>query len=231
LKNLPVVIICGGKATRLYPRTLTIPKSMIEICGKPFIHWQLEQITGREVILCVGEYSKQIEEYVKDGSQYKLNVKYSYDGDKLLGTGGAIKKALPLIDSEGFFILNGDSYLNQLYMGFLNMIYSALPASTMTLFGGKKEENNIVCEDGIVKKYNKNNYTDDMKYIDYGLTLINKKAFDGKEGKFDLTEVYMDLIKKGQMIGLEVKERFHEIGSEEGIKDTEKYIRSKKCNI
>ena len=110
---LPVVILAGGLATRLYPVTQKIPKSLILIAGRPFIdhQWILKEKGVARVVLCVGNFGAMIESYVGDGSRSGWKDRYSYDGDALLGTGGAIKKAAGMLP-EAFMILYGDSYLD-----------------------------------------------------------------------------------------------------------------------
>ena len=111
--KLPVAILAGGLATRLHPITETIPKALVDVAGKPFILRQLDYLrrqgVGR-VVLCVGFLGEQIEAVVGDGSASGLSVSYSQDWPKLMGTGGALKQALPLLDSQ-FLVLYGDSYL------------------------------------------------------------------------------------------------------------------------
>ena len=111
--TLPVVILAGGLATRLRPITEKIPKSLIEVAGKPFICRQLEYLESQgiqRVTLCIGHLGEMIESVIGSGSQFGMEITYSPDGPNLLGTGGAIKKALPLLD-ESFFVLYGDSFL------------------------------------------------------------------------------------------------------------------------
>ena len=109
----PVAILAGGLATRLHPITQTIPKALIEVAGKPFIYHQLEYLRKQgvtSVVLCIGYLGEMIQEVVGDGSRWSMQVRYSPDGPILLGTGGALKQALPML-GERFFILYGDSYL------------------------------------------------------------------------------------------------------------------------
>ena len=109
---LPVAILVGGLATRLHPTTLTIPKSLIKVAGKPFIFHQLKNLREQgitDIVLCTGHLGEMIKSYVGDGSKFDLKILYSSDGNKLLGTGGAIKKALPLLGDK-FFVLYGDTF-------------------------------------------------------------------------------------------------------------------------
>ena len=109
-----VVILAGGPATRLYPLTHSVPKAMIEVAGKPFIAHQLELLkkNGIEnVVICLGHLGEQIKGFIKEGDPFGMKVEYSFDGDKLLGTAGAINNALKLLD-DVFFVIYGDSYLD-----------------------------------------------------------------------------------------------------------------------
>ncbi|SVC73763.1 uncharacterized protein METZ01_LOCUS326617, partial [marine metagenome] len=94
------VILTGGLATRLQPITKKIPKALVDVAGKPFIVRQLDYLRQQginRVVLCIGYLGEQVKDVVGNGSSYGIEVSYSWDGPNLLGTGGAIKKALPLI--------------------------------------------------------------------------------------------------------------------------------------
>src|SRR3954469_24876750 len=109
----PVAILAGGLATRLRPVTEKIPKALIEVAGQPFLAHQLRLLSGaglRKVVLCVGYRGEMIEEQFGDGNEFGVEISYSFDGPELLGTGGALKKALPLLGQQ-FLVLYGDSYL------------------------------------------------------------------------------------------------------------------------
>ena len=110
---LPVAILAGGLATRLRPITETIPKALVEVAGEPFIARQLNYLSEQgvsKVVLCVGYLGDMIRDVVGSGERFGLKVSYSEDGPTLLGTGGALKAALPLLGRH-FFVLYGDSYL------------------------------------------------------------------------------------------------------------------------
>src|ERR1700719_4898647 len=114
---LPVVILAGGLATRLRPITEKIPKALVEVAGRPFLEHQIELLTLNaisDVVLCVCYLGEMIERRYGDGASLGIKIRYSFDGPKLLGTGGAIKKALGLLP-DAFFVLYGDSYLPMAY--------------------------------------------------------------------------------------------------------------------
>jgi len=227
---LPVAILAGGLATRLRPVTQTIPKALIEIVGKPFIEHQLEYIKHQgvsSVVLCIGYLGEMIQEVVGDGSRWGLQVTYSPDGPVLLGTGGALKQALPLL-GEQFFILYGDSYLP---IDFAKVQAAFTESGQLGLMTVLKNQNqwdtsNVQYEQGKIVDYNKAVITPQMHYIDYGLGALQARALDvypvGQP--FDLSQVYNQLSLQKQLAGYEVFERFYEIGSHQGIADTQTYL-------
>jgi len=225
-----VVIIAGGAATRLRPVTETVPKALLMVAGKPFIAHQLLLLRKngiKKIVICSGRLSKQIEDFVSDGSEFGLSVTFSVDGEKLLGTGGAVKKALPLLEEE-FFVMYGDSYLtvhfNDVYDYF--RAYSGMGLMTVFKNRNTRGNSNIVFKGGKIITYDKKNKMEEMDYIDYGLGILKKTAFDAMAAKeiFDLSELYQDIISKKQMSAYEVSERFYEIGSLSGLAETERYI-------
>ena len=228
MKMPPVVIIAGGLATRLYPLTLEIPKSMVEIAGKPFIHYQLLMLRNNkisDVVLCIGNLGSQIRDYVGNGSKWGMKVRYSYDGDKPLGTGGAIKKALSKLPSI-FFIVYGDSYLDVDFGSVLQKFQSSNKPAILTIYHNKNnfDNSNIVFKDGEILKYSKVQ-SSEMEYIDYGLAIVKKEIFkDSSENvKFDLSETFNKLISLKNIGAFEVKQRFYEIGSPKGLEDFRHY--------
>src|SRR5262245_12440836 len=110
---LPAAILAGGLATRLRPITEKIPKALIEINGEPFLAHQLRLLRGNgieRVVICAGYLGEQIRGFAGNGNRFQLHIDYSFDGPVLLGTGGALRRALGLL-GPAFFVIYGDSYL------------------------------------------------------------------------------------------------------------------------
>lgn len=222
-----LVLLAGGKATRLRPVTETIPKSLLDVAGKPFIDHQLDLIKSNnitKVVICVSYLGEQIKQFAGDGSRYGLKIDYSFDGDTLLGTGGTIKNAFPLLD-EKFFVMYGDSYLTTDFQKAGEYFLSNNKSGLMTVFRNedKWDKSNIEFFNGNIIRYDKRVQDEKLKYIDYGLGILNKKAFDEFKEKtiFDLESVYQELIRKQELLGYEVSERFYEIGSFKGLEETQ----------
>lgn len=225
-----VVILAGGCATRLYPVTRTIAKSMLDIDGEPFIAHQLKLLKRKgvnKVVICAGYLGEQIKKFVGNGKAFGLAVKFSFDGEKLLGTGGAIKQALPLLD-DIFFVIYGDSYLNIDFLPIVDYFLAHNKKGLMVVIKNKNkwDKSNIIYKNGNIIKYDKKSYESEMKHIDYGLGIFRRSVFSAIAGKeaFDLAVVYHGLIKNKQLLGFEAKKRPYEIGSSGGLAQTVKYL-------
>jgi len=227
---LPCAILCGGLATRLRPVTETIPKSLIPINGEPFITHQLRLLKSKGVtdaVLCVGYLGEMIRDFVGTGTKFNMNVSYSFDGETLLGTAGAIRKALPLLDAA-FFVLYGDSYLTCDYTQIAEAFTMGKARGLMTIYRneGRFDTSNVEANDSFILRYDKRNRTPGMHYIDYGLGVFAQSVFSELPANEirDLAEVYQKLCSEGDLAGYEVEERFYEIGSAQGIGDLEEYL-------
>ena len=227
---LPVAILAGGLASRLRPLTQTLPKALLPVAGRPFIHWQLAQLAQQgvtRVVLCVGYLGERIQAAVGDGSGFGVTVSYSFDGDTLLGTGGALQRALPLLGAA-FFVLYGDSYLPCSFPAVQAAYEASAAPGLMTVFCNEDrwEKSNVLFRDGRVVEYDKHSPHSDMRHVDYGLSILSAETLQGNPAgtAFDLAEVYHDLAARGALAALPVEERFYEIGSVAGIEATEKYL-------
>lgn len=230
---LPAAILAGGLATRLRPITETIPKSLVMVANQPFIIRQLSYLRNqgvRRVVLCVGYLGEMIEAVVGDGQQLGIEVVYSSDGLSLLGTGGALKKALHLLGDE-FFVLYGDSFLLADFAAVRSAFECSGKDALMTVLNNydRWDKSNVLFRDGSLVEYNKHAPRPDMTYIDYGLGVLSAEvlATYPDDHPFDLAEVYRTLSMQGRLAGMEVKQRFYEIGSHSGLKEAEIYFLTK----
>jgi MurNAc alpha-1-phosphate uridylyltransferase len=229
---LPLAILAGGYATRLGSLTADIPKCLIEINGRPFVDWQLELLIENgfsEFIMCVSYKSDAIQEYLGDGSDRGVNIQYSLDGEKQLGTGGAIQKALPKL-GDAFGVIYGDSYLPTNYLAAQQFFLSSQTLALMTVYQNENQfdYSNVEFFNGRLIKYEKGSKNRHMRHIDYGITFFREPAFRpwGDCLSFDLSEVCQQLVMQGHLLGFEVFERFYEIGSIQGIEEFSEYTRS-----
>ena len=227
-----VLILAGGLATRLKNITLKVPKSLLKVAGKPFIAHQLNELSRQgiqDVVLCIGHLGKQIEEYVGDGSMFGLNVRYSRESENLLGTGGAVRKALHMLD-ESFFILYGDSWLDISYNEVWETFKSSNCPALMAVFLNNNifDKSNVEINGDSIKLYSKKNLNDRMTHIDYGLGIMSCEIIKlyPKGVKFDLSEIYETLSQNGQLAKYETTKRFYEIGSPSGLVELDHHLSS-----
>jgi len=229
---LPVAILAGGLATRLRPISDEIPKALVDINGEPFITHQLRLLESRgvrRVVLCLGYRGEMVQEFVGGGEQFGLAVEYSFDGPILRGTAGAIHQALPFL-GEAFFVLYGDSYLPCDYAAAEEAFAGNGKTALMTVFRneGQWDSSNVEFTGGRILAYDKKNRTPRMHHIDYGLGAFHARAFQPLQpgAVYDLAALYYDLLARNDLAAFEVRERFYEIGSVEGIRELSQQLKA-----
>jgi NDP-sugar pyrophosphorylase family protein len=229
--DLPVALLAGGLATRLRPITEKVPKLLIEVAGEPFFSHQLRLLRKaglKRIVLCAGYLGEKIVEEYGDGAKWGVQIEYSFDGPKLLGTGGALIRALPLL-GEAFYTLYGDSYLPIDYQAVGEHFLRSGKLGLMTVFENHEQydSSNVWFENGGIRAYDKKNKPPQMHHIDYGLGVFQAAAFDGlpRDAVVDLADVQKALVARGELAGYEIPERFYEIGSPAGLKELDDLLR------
>jgi len=233
IQDVPVALLAGGLATRLRPFTEKIPKALVELAGKPFIDHQLDLLhcNGlRKVVFCLGYLGQMVEEHLGDGSRLGMQFRYVYDGEKLLGTGGALRRAAHLLD-DVFWVMYGDSYMDIDYAAVLNDFSTRNLLGLMTVLrnNDRWDRSNVVFENGRLIRYDKKRQTPDMHHIDYGVALLRRAALDRipPDQPYDLATLYTHLVAEGQMSGHEVTQRFYEIGTPASLEEARRYLESR----
>lgn len=229
---MQVVILAGGLATRLENITKNQPKSMIKVLNKPFLEYQIEWLKNEginDIVLCIGHMGEQIKNYFGNGEMHNVRIRYSRE-DELLGTAGALKNAQGLL-GDIFFTLYGDSYLFLNFNTIIRYFESNNKLALMTVYKNfdNFDNSNTAIDGDLIKKYSKKEKTEDMVYIDYGANIFRKEVLDLIPGDrfYSLEDLFIDLIEKEQFLAFEVKERFYEIGSIQGLNEFEGYIGSR----
>ena len=231
LANWPVAILAGGLATRLRPATDKIPKALLSVAGEPFLVHQLRLLDSegfRKIVLCVGHLGEIIQAKIGDGNQFDLQIDYSFDGPTLLGTGGALKRALPKL-GERFLVIYGDSYMPVDYAAVVEAFALSGRRALMTVLEnqGRWDASNVWFDAGEIRRYNKKMRTPEMRHIDYGISVLTAGIFAGfpENAPFDLADLYSRLVSERRMAAYEVKQRFYEIGSAQGVAELDALLR------
>jgi NDP-sugar pyrophosphorylase family protein len=227
-----MVILAGGLGTRLRPLTSDVPKALIPIGGKPFLHHQIELLKSqgiRDIVLCVGHLADMVKDYFGDGRWLGVRIRYSEEEGSLLGTAGAIKKAEPLLGND-FFLMYGDSYLMIDYQEVMRYFRCFHRMGLMVVWKNRDrlERSNVAVEANLVTAYNKDQKSPGMAYINYGLSVLRKEAllFIPPERPFSQEEFYQILIDQRELLAFEVEQRFYEIGSPKGLEEFQMLIAS-----
>jgi NDP-sugar pyrophosphorylase family protein len=234
--SLPVAILAGGTATRLRPITETIPKSLVEVAGRPFAEHQIELLRESgltDIVFLVGYLGEMLRDALGTGERWGVRLRYAFDGPKLRGTGGAIRHAIPVLGPQ-FFVLYGDSYLECDYAAVERTFLASGAPGLMTICrnDGQWDTSNVLFSSGRIIHYDKQHPTPDMRHIDYGLGAFTPAAFErhkdeGEDEPFDLASVYQDLLAAGRLASFEVPTRFFEIGSPAGLEETRAHLARK----
>jgi NDP-sugar pyrophosphorylase family protein len=230
--DLPVALLAGGRATRLGEIARGIPKLLVEVAGEPFFSHQIRLLKAsglNRIVLCVGHLGARIEEEYGDGSRWGVRIEYSYDGPSLLGTGGALARALPRLGGA-FYVLYGDSYLPIDYRAVGAHFLASGKLGLMTVFenAGRFDASNVCFEGGRIRMYDKGHPVPGMRHIDYGLGVFRAGALEGfpAGAAFDLADVQKALVARGELAGHEIFQRFYEIGSPGGLAELDRLLRS-----
>jgi NDP-sugar pyrophosphorylase family protein len=218
------------------PATDAMPKALVPVLGRPFVDWQLEHLAAQgveRVTYSVGYRGDMLRAAVGDGSRFGLKVSLVDEGEHLLGTGGALRRALDEgALEEVFFVLNGDSYLPTT-MADVEWAWreSGQPAlMTVMRNEGRWDSSNAIYADGRVVLYDKTRPPErqpEMHWIDYGLSVLTRDVIESRveSGSVaDLADVMRDLSREGLLAGMEVHQRFYEAGSPSGLQDLEAYL-------
>lgn len=218
-----VAVLAGGLATRMYPITKTIPKSMIEVMGEPFLSHQLRQFKENgmeEVVMCVGHFADQIIDYFGSGASYGISIVYSIEQERL-GTGGALKYGLKYLD-DTFFVIYGDSFLEQPYKPVVDFFEAHDAKGLMTVVHNNNEiePSRILVDGQYIQQYKKDPPPPGAEYGEYGLNIFKKEIIDQVEGTTYPISDYFDLLTpQKQLLAFEVKDRYYEIGSPTGLEE------------
>jgi NDP-sugar pyrophosphorylase family protein len=229
---MQIVILAGGLGTRLRTIASSIPKALVPVAGRPFVEYQLEMFRAQnlnQILFCTGYLGEMIEGHIGEGSEFGVSVSYSREASgHLLGTGGALVNALPLLDEE-FLVIYGDSYLPIDFKSFVEWSQGSGFPAVMTVFrnAGQWDKSNVRLSGQKVAFYSKRAAEGECDFIDYGLSYFKREvigSYSGSASPLDLGAVQEQLVAKGSLGAFEVQERFYEVGRPEGVEELCRYL-------
>jgi MurNAc alpha-1-phosphate uridylyltransferase len=230
---LPIAVLAGGLGTRVRHRTgPELPKALLPVAGTPFIDLKLRELRAggaERVVLLVGHGGEALVEHVGDGAAYDLQIDVVRDPPQLLGTGGALRRAAPVL-GDAFIVTYGDTLLDVPMVELEAMLGSAPGAGgVMTVLRNEDrwEVSNVDVSDGLVTTYEKPATAGRHRFIDYGMLALRATALDGQPTeRFDLAPVLQALVARRALLALPVERRFYDIGNDASFADTERFVRA-----
>ncbi|MEI6634034.1 MAG: sugar phosphate nucleotidyltransferase [Chlamydiota bacterium] len=231
---MQAVILAGGLGTRLRPVTLTVPKPMAPVLGRPFLCHQLEDLKRqgiRKALLLVGYLGEQVRDYFGEGGRIGMELDYSEERE-LLGTGGALKLAEGLI-TDDFFVIYGDSFLPLDYAAFEAAFRRAGTEGMIAVYrdpsGATRVQGNVALSpEGLVTRYDKGSASPELAWVEAGVLAFRRGMLQrippGRVVSLE-RDVYPELIREGALAGYRSAHRFFDIGTEERIRDMEAWLR------
>jgi len=210
---IQTVILAGGAGTRLGSISRVVPKSMLRINGIPFLEHQMDLLKRhglKKIVLCVGYLAEQIIDYFGHGAGFGMSIQYSCERGILLGTGGALKFAEPLLEDR-FLLLYGHAYHAVNYDNFIKH-YEKIPGKALlAAYSGNKEQ-------GRGKKVFHN--------LSFGLAMCTKDllCLIPPEGPYSMEDLFMQLMKREELEFYHSGRPHYEIGSLEGLLQLRKIL-------
>jgi len=208
------MILAAGRGERLRPLTDELPKPLVEIAGKPLIEYHLEALSGagfREVVINQGHLGDLLPEMLGNGSRWGVNIHWSDEQPEALETGGGIFKALPLLGSAPFLVINGDLWtgypfarLRAVKCDWAHLVMVPNPAHNpggdFALSGARIHE------------------TGDRKLTFSGMAVYNPRLFDGcQPGKFSVVPLVRSAMENHLVTGEEYQGGWNDIGTLERL--------------
>ncbi len=231
---MQAVILAGGLATRMRPRTEKVPKSLLEVGGRPFVDWQLELLARSgitDVVMLIAHLGEQIRDHVGDGARLGVRVAYAAEPPgQLLGTAGAIRAALDQLEPE-FVVTYGDSYLPFDYAEPLQILRAHGDCDgVMAIFhnANRYDVSNVATDGTWVVRYDKSVRDPRFDHVDYGATALRRSVIEAlPAGPYGLDAVQRDLAARHRLRACVARERFYEVGSPGGLDELDAYLKEK----
>lgn len=234
------VILAGGRGERLRPLTDTIPKPLVQVCGRSFLEYLIELLKENgitEVLILLGYLPEKITEYFGDGSKFGVKIKYSNasfedEAGDIVETGTRIKKAEKVLD-DNFLLMYCDNYWPLNLKRLLEFHLKHKTLATVTVYTNKDgiTKNNILVDnDGYVIKYDESREEKNLNGVEIGFFIINKKVLKLMPGyNFNFEKETLPLlVSEKQLSGFQTDHRYYSISTPEKLDVTERFFQPKK---
>lgn len=222
MNNTKVVIMAGGRGTRIASINSEVPKPMIPILNKPILEYEIDCLKKnglKDLILVIGYLGNQIKEYFKDGSQFGVNIEYIIE-DQPLGTAGSLYYLKDKIKDD-FILLNGDIIFDVDFARFMDAHKANnCVATILTHPNSHPYDSGIIVSDKSKRVLNWLHKEDERKWyknrVNAGLHILSPKIFNEFKGlkKCDLDrDILKPLISQGELYCYDSPEYIKDMGT------------------
>ena len=233
-----VAVLAGGLGTRLRSEIGQTQKTMAAVGDRPFLFYLLKQLKQqgfRRVILCTGYQARAVEDFFSRES-LGLDIAFSRE-DAPLGTGGAVKKAAGLVESDPFLILNGDSFCDMDYGALLSFHSRQRAVATLTLsaVSPRADVGSVVVNaSGLVVGFQEKSPADNpladghQLYVNAGVYSFSRNIFSlmPRREVFSLEKDVFPALTGEPVYGFVIKEGFMDIGTPQRYAEAQKNLKS-----
>jgi len=193
---MKAMILAAGRGERLRPLTDEIPKPLIEVGGRTLLERHLDSVRSagiKTVVINLGWLGQMIVEYVGSGTRFGLEVVYSQEGDDVLETGGGIHKALPVLGSQPFLVVNADIYTD-MPMPEMSLEDTCLGHLVMVPTPDYRERGDFNIDAGLIRN------DANAIYTFSGVAIYRPEFFAGCEaGRFSIAPMLREAADSGQL--------------------------------
>jgi NDP-sugar pyrophosphorylase family protein len=227
------VVLAGGRGTRVEALTAGVtPKALLDVAGRPFVDRKLAELRDNgvsEVVVLAGHAGAALDEHLREHPVAGLDVTVIFDGERLLGTGGAVAAALEHLP-DVFWVTYGDTLLEVAMAPIESSFLRADAAGLLVVVHNRDhvQTSNTSIEEGRVIAYSKGGAPGTHEYLDYGLLLLRRRAFDGFTAgdEFDLGDVLRALVERRSLLAHVVQASFYDVGTPDAWRATSEHYRS-----
>lgn len=220
------MILAAGLGTRMRPLTLTTPKPLLPVAGKPLIEYHIERLVAAgvtDIVINHAWLGEQLEAYIGDGGRYGAQVHWSAETEPL-ETGGGIFRALPRLseDGEAFLLVNGDLFTDYPFARLLELSLSEECLGHLVMVSNPEHnpEGDFALQQGLVSETGSNRLTFS------GLSVLSPRLFDGcSEGKFPLAPLLRGAMRSGRVSGEHYCGYWRDIGTPERLREVSEDIK------
>lgn len=208
------MILAAGRGERLRPLTDCIPKALVEVGGESLLERHLRNLRNggiSTVVINLGWLGEKIVERVGSGARYGLEVIYSPEGDNILETGGGIHKALPMLGSDPFLVVNAD-IVTDMSIPAVELAADALGHLVLIPTPHYRDHGDFGLQDGLIRN------DDVAKFTFSGVAVYRPEFFDGCEaGRFPLAPMLREAAAAARLSGSLYEGMWADIGTPERL--------------